>query len=140
MARFAPLPMTLLALASLSACAPTGSDGGAQDFAGRAAFTPSYNGIRTVLLDGDLVNFHVSMRGARDQADVEDYARCAAAQYALIRGAGFTRLVRSSVTQTGGNSRGDAVYTISKHLPRGSATIDAEITVRDCGARGIPTI
>jgi hypothetical protein len=131
----APHCVTLLALASLSACAPTGPGDAARD-----GFAPSYDGIRTVLLDGDLVNFHVTMRGARDQSDVENYARCAAAQYALIRGAGFTRLVRSSVTQTGGNSRGDAVYTISKDLPRGSATIDAEVTVRDCGAQGIPTI
>lgn len=125
----------LVAMASLSACMPTDPE-----VVGRAAFAPSYNGIRTVLLDGDLVNFHVTMQGARSEADVEDYARCAAAQYALIRGAGFTRLVRSSVSQSGGNSRGDAVYTISKDLPRGSATIDAEVTVRDCGAQGIPTI
>jgi hypothetical protein len=131
----APFLFALLAAAGLLACTPT------DDAAvGRADFNPSYNGIQTVLLDGDLVNFHVSMRGARAQADVDDYARCAAAQYALIRGAGFTRHVRTSVVKTGGNWRGDAVYTISKGLPRGSATIDAEVTVRDCGAQGIPTI
>jgi hypothetical protein len=130
-----PITTTLLALASLSACAPTD-----QDVAARVAFNPTYSGIQTVLLDGNLVNFHVTMRGARDQGDVETYARCAAAQYALIRGAGFTRHVRTSVAKTGGNWRGDAVYTISKDLPRGSATIDAEVTVRDCGAQGIPTI
>jgi hypothetical protein len=133
MALRAPLAASVLALAGLSACQPT-------DAAAARDFAPAYGGIQTVLLDGDLVNFHVSMRGARNRSDVDDYARCAAAQYALIRGAGFTRLVRSSVAQSGGNWRGDAVYTISKDLPRGSATIDAEVMVRDCGAQGIPTI
>jgi hypothetical protein len=124
------------ALAGLLACAPTTKEA----VVARADFTPDYGGIQTVLLDGDLVNFHVTMRGARDGSDIEAYGRCAAAQYALIRGFGFARHVRTSVSQTGGNWRGDAVYTISASLPKGSATIDAEVTVRDCGAQGIPTI
>lgn len=135
MAPFAQISLSALALASLSACVPP-----EEGVTGRADFTPSYGGIQTVLLDGDLVNFHVAMTGARGREDVDSYARCAAAQYALIRGFGFARHVRTSIAQTGGNWRGDAVYTISAALPRGSATIDAEVTVRDCGAQGIPTI
>lgn len=104
------------------------------------AFAPVYNGIETLLLDGDLVNFRVAMRGARDQEDVADYARCAAAQYALIRGFGFARHVRTNVAETDGNWRGDAVYTISAALPRGVKTIDAEVTVSDCVEQGIPTV
>jgi hypothetical protein len=92
------------------------------------------------LMDGDLVNFRVAMQGARDKADVEAYGRCAAAQYALIRGAGFARHVRTNVDKSGGVWRGDAVYTISAALPIGLRTIDAEVTVRDCAAQGIPTI
>jgi hypothetical protein len=80
------------------------------------------------------------MKGARDKADVDAYARCAAAQYALIRGYGFARHVRTNVDQTGGVWRGDAIYTISASLPAGLKTIDAEVTVRDCGAQGIPTV
>jgi hypothetical protein len=80
------------------------------------------------------------MTGARDNADVEAYGRCAAAQYALIRGFGFARHVRTTVAQNNGVWRGDAVYTISAALPRGIKTIDAEVTVRDCGDQGIPTI
>lgn len=99
-----------------------------------------YGGIETILLDGDLVNFRVAMTGARNTEDVAAYARCAAAQYALIRGFGFARHVRTNVAQTGGNWRGDAVYTISSALPRGLKTIDAEVTVRDCGEQGIPTV
>lgn len=104
------------------------------------AFSPSYGGIETLLLDGDLVNFRVEMTGARDNQDVADYAACAAAQYALIRGFGFARHVRTNVDNQGGTWRGDAVYTISAALPEGLRTIDAEVTVRDCGARGIPTV
>jgi hypothetical protein len=103
-------------------------------------FSPTYQGIETLLLDGDLVNFRVAMQGARDKADVEAYGRCAAAQYALIRGAGFARHVRTTVDKSGGVWRGDAVYTISAALPIGLRTIDAEVTVRDCAAQGIPTI
>lgn len=103
-------------------------------------FKPSYDGIETLLLDGDLVNFRVTMRGARGNEDVAAYARCAAAQYALIRGFGFARHLRTNVAKTGGNWRGDAVYTISSRLPRGALTIDAEVTVSDCRDQGIPTV
>lgn len=120
------------AAAVLSGCA-----GGSAD-----APPPSarYERIETILLDGDLVNFRVAMTGARNDGDVEAYARCAAAQYALIRGFGFARHVRTTVAQDGNNWRGDAVYVISAALPRGLRTIDAEVTVRDCGAQGIPTV
>lgn len=103
-------------------------------------FAPTYLGIETILLDGDLVNFRVAMTGARGTQDVDAYARCAAAQYSLIRGFGFARHVRTNVAQSGGTWRGDAVYTVSAALPRGLRTIDAEVTVRDCGAQGIPTV
>ena len=106
----------------------------------RVSFMPSYDGIETLLLDGDLVNFRVTMRGAQDNEDVAAYARCAAAQYALIRGFGFARHLRTNVAKTGGNWRGDAVYTISAALPRGSKTIDAEVAVSDCSEKGIPTV
>ncbi len=121
-------------LAGAVACGPV--DG----VAGRGAFAPRYNGIETLLLDGDLVNFRVAMRGARSREDVDAYARCAAAQYALIRGFGFARHVRTTVAESGGIWRGDAVYTISAALPRGVKTIDAEVVVRDCGEQGIPTV
>lgn len=99
-----------------------------------------YLGIQTTLLDGDLVQFTVAMRGGRGSADVADYAACAAAQYALIRGAGFARQVRTNIDFQGGIWRGDAVYTISAALPQGTKTLDAEVTVRDCGSRAVPTV
>jgi hypothetical protein len=123
-----------VAAAALAACTP------GADVSSMGSFNPGYQGIETILLDGDLVNFRVAMKGARNNADVEAYARCAAAQYALIRGAGFARHVRTTVARTGETWRGDAVYTISAALPKGFRTIDAEVTVRDCGSLGIPTV
>lgn len=103
-------------------------------------FVPEYRGIETRLLEGDLVNFHVEMAGARDAQDVADYAECAAAQYALIRGYGFARHVRTNTQVEAGLWRGDAVYTISPALPDGLKTIDAEVVVADCRETGIPTV
>jgi hypothetical protein len=123
----------LAVLLALGACTPAPPD---EDF----AFGPVYLGIQTFLLDGELVNFRVAMTGARDNEDVAAYARCAAAQYALIRGFGFARQVRTSVAQKGAVWTGDAVYTVSAALPAGFRTIDAEVTVRDCGEQGIPTV
>ena len=121
-----------LALASgLSACTPAES---------QRPFAPMYEGIETSLLDGDLVQFDVEMRGARTPADVEDYAECAAAQYALIRGYGFARHLRTNVYEEGGLWRGDAVYTISAALPRGLKTIDAEVVALACAENGIPMV
>jgi len=126
-----------LAIGGLVACAETG-DGEAE--ADPQPFDPVYSGIETRLLEGDLVGFLVQMRGARDKGDVSDYAECAAAQYALIRGYGFARHVRTNVEETGGLWRGDAVYTISAGLPQGLNTIDAEVTVANCTETGIPTV
>ena len=119
----------LLALALLTGCA-----------AAETEATPRYEGVETLLLDGDLVNFFVEMRNPADEAQVATYARCAAAQYALIRGYGFARHVRTLVEERSGIWRADAVYTISPDLPQGLRTIDAEVTVAQCGQSGIPTV
>ena len=103
-------------------------------------FRPGYGGVETRLLDGDLVEFRVSMTGARDGGDVERYIECAAAQYAQIRGYGFTRHLRTNVQEKGGVWAGDAVYTISPSLPRGLRTLDAEVVVQNCAENGIPTV
>lgn len=125
--------MALMGLMVASAC---NRDGAAR----ATVFTPIYRGIETRLLEDDLVGFLVEMSGARDGADVEAYARCAAAQYSLIRGYGFARHVRTRVTEEAGFWRADAVYTVSPALPQGLQTIDAEVTVAECAERGIPTV
>lgn len=106
----------------------------------KSYFSPEYQGVETRKLDADLVSFLVRMKGARTKADVADYGKCAAAQYALIRGAGFARHVRTNVQEQGNVWIGDAVYTISDALPEGLQTIDAEVVVEDCAATGIPTV
>lgn len=103
-------------------------------------FAPDYQGVETRLLDNELVSFNVAMRGARSTEDVSRYAECAAAQYALIRGYGFARHLRTNVTEAGGIWSGDAVYTISSALPRGLKTIDAEVVAADCAENGIPMV
>ena len=117
---------------ALAGCAP---GPGAGD-----RFAPDYRGIETRLLQGDLVQFSVRMTGARTAADVEDYAECAAAHYALIRGFGFARHLRPNVYETGGVWTGDAVYTISASLPRGLRNIDAEVVAANCAENGIPMV
>ena len=129
------------ALAVLSACDPRGAE--QPDPVAMLEdpdFAPEYRGIETTLLDGDLVQFNVAMKGARNKQDVANYGECAAAQYALIRGFGFARHLRTNIAESGGVWRGDAVYTISAALPNGLRTIDAEVTVRNCGSLGIPTV
>jgi len=125
-----------IAAAALAACTET-EDPVARD---ALPFEPAYLGIETGLLDGDLVQFTVKMTGARDTVDVADYGECAAAQYALIRGYGFARHVRTNVDMQGNVWTGEAVYVISDALPQGLRTIDAEVTVAACEENGIPTI
>ena len=85
--------LVVTALAVVAACA--------REEGGEATGKKEYLGIQTVLLQGDMVSFRVAMKGAQDGKDIEDYARCAAAQYALIRGAGFARHVRTNVAKSG---------------------------------------
>lgn len=125
-------PLALALASAVSGCEQSGET--------QAKFAPEYEGVQTRLLDGDLVNFHVSMRGARSTEDVDAYAQCAAAQYALIRGYGFARHLRTSVAEEAGLWHGDAVYTISPALPQGLKTIDAEVTVAACNENRIPTV
>ena len=140
MAHRAPLLIvTALALTGLAGCVTAAAPQPAAAHLG-APGDAVYGGVQTRLLQNDLVNFFVSMQGARDESDVVAYARCAAAQYALIRGYGFARHVRTNVTNEGGNWRADAVYTVSPALPQGSRTIDAEVVVAECTEQGIPTV
>lgn len=126
------LPLTLAACATAAAEEPVTR--------AESMFDPAYLGIDTQLLDGDLVQFHVEMTGARDGDDVARYGECAAAQYALIRGYGFARHLRTNADNQGSRWTGDAVYVISAALPQGLRTIDAEVTVAACEENGIPTI
>lgn len=140
MAHRAPSLMLALALIGLAGCGMAAPQPEGGEIVLGAPETAVYRGIRTQLLDDDLVNFVVRMQGARDAQDVIAYARCAAAQYALIRGMGFARHVRTSVANEGGVWQADAVYTVSPALPQGFRTIDAEVTVADCTEQGIPTV
>lgn len=129
--------------AVLAGCLPPAYERRAEPVGPIEAVDAQHLGIETRLLDNELVSFAVQLRPNFDvpgDIAVEDYARCAAAQYAVIRGYGFTRHVRTLVSEEAGIWRADAVYTISPALPQGERTIDAEVTVADCQLRGIPTV
>ena len=123
----------IAALATVVACSP---DGG--DYASREV--PQYGAVETRLLDGELVNFQVQMKNPASGDDVIAYSDCVAAQYALIRGAGFVRRVTNDVTRRGGWWVGNGVYTLSDAHPGGVHTIDAEATTEACRAGNIPTV
>jgi len=110
----------------------------------RAPTTPpvgaEYLSVDTLLIDDATVAFLVRMRGARDRSDVVAYARCAAAQYALIRGYSFAQHVRTNVTRSGDVWEGDGGFVISPDLPQGMRNMDAEVIVDDCRDQGIPTV
>ncbi len=134
-------PMIPALALGLSACAPSCEVGVDCE---NTSPEQMYLGVETRLLEDDLVSFHVALRGDKDDPEAPDgvarYAECAAAQYALIRGFGFARHVRTNVNYDGGIWRGDAAYTISSALPDGLKTIDAEVIVSDCKANRIPTV
>ncbi|WP_434286512.1 hypothetical protein [Celeribacter sp. SCSIO 80788] len=128
-----------LMLLGLSACDKTCCAAPVPDVS-RAAQATEFLGVETRLLDGDLVDFIVSAQGDGAKDSVVAYADCAAAQYALIRGFGFARHVRTNVAHEGGVWRADAVYTISPALPDGLRKLDAEVVVANCRDNGIPTV
>ncbi len=121
----------LITIAPFAACEPVPT---------AERFIPDYRGVETRLLDDDLVQFNVSMTNALSAQDVSNYAECAAAGYALIRGWGFARHLRTNVDEEAGVWTADAVYTISPALPRGIKTIDAEVVSASCAEKGIPTV
>lgn len=132
----------LAGAATLAACAP--SDGATtaekRAAASRNLSNVEFVGVSTRMMDRDLVNLRVGTRGSRDGALAEAYARCAAAQYALIRGYGFARHVRTNLSKDGGIWTADAVYTISPGYPAGAVALNAGDVVADCNRDGIPTV
>jgi hypothetical protein len=99
-----------------------------------------HEGVEARPLDDEIVTLTVRMSGPATRADLVEYAACAAAGYALLRGYGFARHVRTNVQVEGGVRIADAVYTVSPTLPRGLQTIDAETRAFACAEQGIPTV
>ena len=100
-----------------------------------------YYGLQTGLLDNDLVQFHVTLSGTQSTEQVARHAaECAAAQYTLIRGFGFARHVRTRIGQQADRLSADAVYKISRSLPQGTKTIDAEVVADACARDNIPMV
>lgn len=117
---------------AFAACAPAAPV--AEDF------IPDYLGAVPIVLADDLVLIRAAMTNAQGDKNVQDYAECAAAEYALAKGYGFARHLRTKLNEEGGVWSADAVYTISRALPAGVSTIDADVTVAACAEAGIPTV
>lgn len=115
-------------------CTACGSVGG------QAEGPLSYDGIEAETLDDSLIIIRAAVSGATTPEDAIDYARCAAAQFSLFRGASFARLIRTTVEEVDGQLVADAVYTISEDVPLGARKIDAEVTMASCREAGIPTV
>lgn len=101
---------------------------------------PTYLGVQTMRMDDNLVGFRVGIDRPRASSDIDAYTDCAAAQYALIRGMGFARRVRTNIDDRGGAWVADAVYLLSAERPRGEHIIEAKPTVADCKAQSIPAV
>ena len=123
--------MALIATTAMAACVPDVRD---------VVSGPSYGAVNTRLLEGDLVAIDVTMKNASAEADVIAFNDCAAAQYALIRGAGFVRRVTNTVNRSGRTWMGNGVYTLSDAHPGGTFTIDAAVTAQACRADNIPMV
>ena len=124
--------MALISPVALAACAPAAPV--AEDF------IPDYLGAVPIVLADDLVLMQATMTNAQSNENVTDYAECAVAAYALSKGYGFARHLRTKLNEEGGVWSADAVYTISPALPAGVSTIDASVTVEACAEAGIPTV
>ena len=123
----------LAALAALSACdAPPVSDGGT----GHLLTDPP---VATFLTD-DLLQVSFGYRGEPDRVLLRNLADCAAAEAVLLNGQNFARHVRTTVSEEAGNSRADAIYTVSPTVPAGSKTIDASAQAEACEEEGKPGI
>jgi len=97
-------------------------------------------GVQTRLLKNDLLQFDVTLSGTKSSEQVACYAECAAAQCTLIRGFGFARRARARVGHEAKRLSADAAYTISRSLPQGVKTIDAEVVEDACARDNIQMV
>ena len=117
-----------LAMLGLAGCAPSQ---GAQNR------PTEFRVIDSLRIDDGLINILVEGHGPEAETGIENFAECAAISKAHEQGFGFARRIRTHVSKTGGNWRADAVYSVSKSLPDGLRTIDAEVAAQNCAEAGI---
>ena len=99
-----------------------------------------YEGVAPLWLGDGIAQVTVRMKGIEDETPLRAYAECGLAQYALEKGFGFARQIRTNVIKEGGLWTADAVYSVTASLPQGLDTIDVEVTVQACEDSGIPVV
>jgi hypothetical protein len=103
-------------------------------------FVPEYLGADVRLLAPDLAQVRASMTKAQSPSDVSNYADCALVGFMRTRGYNYARLLRGNLSQEGGVSSTDAVYSLSPDLPEGIKVIDAQARTAECAQKRIPTV
>jgi hypothetical protein len=98
-----------------------------------------YMGAEFDEIDDELLGVRVSIRRTDLSEDVVAYGECVVAGHALKKDLGFARHLRTKTQVKGGVISANAVYTLSKTLPKGLVTIDAAEKVANCRELGIPT-
>lgn len=118
--------MSIVAASLTGACAPGGVTG------------PGTMGPTTAsFLTDDLLQVELEVSGGVEEGALRRITDCAAAEAILLRGNAFARHVRTTLVEEAGNSRADAVYTVSPTLPAGAFAIDAQTTAEACREQGL---
>ena len=108
-----------IAISGLAAMGMAGCENASRD-----AVATSYQLVDRIWIDDGLMNLLVQTSGPDAEANLDKYADCVAAKSALDRKFGFARHIRTNRTNSGGNWRADAVYSVSSALPVGRQTLE----------------
>ncbi|PTW47137.1 hypothetical protein [Rhodovulum kholense] len=130
-------------MAGLAVAVATGTAAGCSPLPGanREGVVPAYLGAETTALKDGLVEVALKMRDPGGVAALDEYGRCAVARHALDTGFGFARHLRTRIgREQGGVWTADAVYMMTRTFPRGVSRVDARQEIKDCAARGVPTV
>lgn len=108
---------------------------GAMLASGCATAAPEPAGVtllETRFLAENILQVVVEMQGAPSEAVVRTATDCAAAEAAKLQNLDFARHVRTAMREEGGVRRADAVYTVSKDVPRGNFVLDVAVQAEAC--------
>ncbi len=94
--------------------------------------TPGVGLAEASFLTDDLLQVTVPVTGDPSRQTLRMITDCAAAEAVLLRDAGFARHVRTAMVEEGGNRRADAVYSVSKEVPRGNFVLDVAVQAEAC--------
>ncbi|MDU8945883.1 hypothetical protein [Ovoidimarina sediminis] len=86
----------------------------------------------TRFLAENIVQVVVAVEGVPDPAVIRTATDCAAAEAAMLQRLDFARHVRTAMREEGGIRRADAVYSVTKDVPRGDFILDVAVQAEAC--------